>query len=89
MTGRVSQQSDLVDGIPHNVNDLHPALEVGHSATDESDESGDKLLLYGTSGPPELSDELTVTFSEMKNCGAHSASKECVDQKATPTLHHV
>ena len=46
VTGVVREQSVLVDGIPHHVCDLHPTLELGHSATDESDESsGDKLLI--------------------------------------------
>ena len=40
----VSQQSVLVDGIPCHIPNLHPALETGYSATNESDElSGNEL----------------------------------------------
>ena len=54
VTGVVSQQSVLVDGIPRHVRDLRPALEMGHSATDESDESsGDELLMDCTSCLPK------------------------------------
>ena len=50
----VSQQSVLVNRIPCHVRDLLPALETGHSVTEESDElSGDVLLMNGANGPPE------------------------------------
>ena len=77
VTGMVSQQSVLVDGIPHHIHDLHPALEIGHSVTDESDESsGDELLMDATSGPPKnvtasLSDDSEVetgTRPTLKAC---------------------
>ena len=44
MTGVVSKQSIPVNEIPHYICNLRPALEGGHSVTDENDESfGDKL----------------------------------------------
>ena len=50
----VSQQFVLVDGIPRRVSDLHPALEMGHSATAKSNESsGDELSIDSGSGTPE------------------------------------
>ena len=54
VTGVVSQQSVLIDGIPRHARDLDPALETGDSATDESDESsGDELLINSAIGPLE------------------------------------
>ena len=68
VTGVFNQES-LVNGIPCHVHDLHPALEMGHSANDESDESSDDgLLMDCTSGPSEnattcSSDDSTFIFS--------------------------
>ena len=68
VTGVVNQQSVLVNGIPRHICDLWPALETCHSATDESDESsGKKLLIDGTSGPPE-----NVTTSSSYNSEAET-----------------
>ena len=61
MTGVVSQQSVLVDRISCQ------ALEVGHSATDESDElSGNELLIDGASDSLENVSASMLDNSEAK-----------------------
>ena len=94
VTGVVSQQSVLVDEIPRHVCDIHPALEMGHSPTDESDESsGDKLLMDCISGPPEnlttsLSDDsearmwCTSHFKGVRGPKGHSHSALCVIKRS-------
>ena len=68
VTGGVSQQSVLVNGIPHHICDLLPALETGHSVTNESDESfGDKLSMDGTNGLPQ-----NVTASSLNDSEAET-----------------
>ena len=50
----VNQQSVPVDGIPHQICNLYPALETSHSTTDESNKSsGYYLLIDCASGPLE------------------------------------
>ena len=82
MTGVVIQQSVLVNGIPCYICDLRPGFEMGHSVTDENDESS------GGYGPPENITAILLDDLEA-NCGTCPALKEHTDQKATTILHYV
>ena len=68
VTGVISQQSVLFDGIPDHLCDLHPALETGHSVTNERDgSSDDELLMDCASGLLE-----NVNISSLDNSEAET-----------------